>query len=170
MGLLQNSIVSSRMDYFGGSEKIWPNDNNEKEEYDNEYDGEEDEYVQNEEPLEGLNEDFVNYIKKVKTSLYDNTILSAKLGTSDAQDDTLRDEYLNHVNKVYLLAIRAQKDNNTHNNNNKLIDTFPEEAKEAIKNVLKWIEDYFSKNQPFDTIPYESYITQQLHVYPYRQN
>jgi hypothetical protein len=49
-------------------------------------------------------------------------------------------------------------------------DTFPEGAKDAIKNVLKWIEDYFSKNQPSDTIPYESYITQQLHVYPYRQN
>jgi len=166
MGLLQNSIVSSRMDYFGGSDNVWSS--NEKELFDNEYDGEEDDYVQNEEPLEDLSEDFVNHIKNVKTSLYDNTILSAELGTTGAQDDTLRDKYLNHVNKVYILAIRAQKDNNTHNN--KVIDTFPEGAKDAIKNVLKWIEDYFSKNQPFDTIPYESYITQQLHVYPYSQN
>ena len=155
------------MDYLGGSDNIWPN-NDEKEEYDNEYEGEEDEYVQNEEPLEKLSDDFINHVKNVKNSLHDNTVMSAKLGTAEAQDDSLRDEYLNHVNKVYILAIKAQKDTNIHNS--KMINTFPEKSRDIIKQALKWIEDYFSKNQQHDTVPYESYLTEQLHVYPFSQN
>ena len=153
------------MDYVGGSENTG---NNENDEFDNEYDGEEDDYVQNEEPLEELNDDFKNKIQEVKINLYNNTVMLPALGTPEAQDDKLRKEYLKHVNNLYILMLRAQNGKNTFND--KMITRFPEGSREVIIDVLKWIENYFNKNNIPDTIPYSDHITQQFHVYPYIRN
>lgn len=136
----------------------------EQDETDSEY--EDDEYVQNEVPPPSLNDEFVNNVLKVKHSLYDNTILSPELGTSDAQSTKPIQDYLNHVNNVYILAINAQKGQV----NETALSSFPKESRESIQFVLKWLADYFSKNRIPDTIPYSDFIHKSFHDYQFVQN
>jgi hypothetical protein len=137
----------------------------EEDETDSEYEDDE-EYIQNEVPPPSLNEEFVNNVLKVKHSLYDNTILSPELGSSEAQSTKVLQDYLNHVNNIYILSINAQNGKISEEDINK----FPKESRESIRFVLKWIVDYFSKNQIPDTIPYSDFLHRSFHEYQFVQN
>lgn len=127
---------------------------------------EEEEYEQNETPPETLNDDFVNNILGVKHSLYDNIVLAPQLGTEKAQSKDVLQEYLNRLNDVYVMSVKAQSGNRV---NGEQVNVFPEGSRQAIIQTLDWITDYFSKNRIPDTIPYSDYIRKSLHDYQFVQ-
>lgn len=134
------------------------------EESDDDY--EDDEYVPNEVSPPDVDETFRKNVLNVKHILYENTILSPNLGTSDAQSNNLLAEYLKNINAVYVLSINAQKGVVNESELNK----FPEKSRKAIKDMLVWLSDYFKKNRIPDTIPYEDYINKSFKEYQFVQD
>ena len=139
------------MDFFGGDR--WSDD-------------EDEEYQQNEQPPKGIETDFSNQILALKHKIYDETVLSPDINEESAQNDRLLDDYLKHINKVYVLAVISQNGKKNARN----LDEFPKGAQESIQKTLDWLEMFFSKNRIPDTIPYVHYIRNQLHVYPFVQD
>ena len=139
------------MDFFGGDR--WSDD-------------EDEEYQQNEQPPKGIETDFSNQILALKHKIYDETVLSPDIHEESAQNDRLLDDYLKHINKVYVLAVISQNGKKNARN----LDEFPKGAQESIQKTLDWLEMFFSKNRIPDTIPYVHYIRNQLHVYPFVQD
>lgn len=140
------------MDFFGGDR--WSDDEVDEE------------YQQNEQPPKGIEEDFSNHVLALKHKIYDETVLSPSIDEESAQKDGLLDDYLKHVNKVYILAVVSQNGKKNAIN----LDEFPKGAQESIQKALDWLEMFFSKNRIPDTIPYIHYIRNQLHVYPFVQD
>lgn len=140
------------MDFFGGDR--WSDDEGDEE------------YQQNEEPPKGVDKDFANHVLTMKHKMYDETVLLPNIDEEDAQNNELLNDYLKHINKVYVLAMICQngKKNEIH------LDEFPKGAQESIQKTLDWLEMFFSKNKIPDTIPYVHYIRNQLHVYPFVQD
>ena len=149
---------ASRMDFLGGSEDTWEEESDNS---DNDSD-----FQPNEEPLEDINPEFVNNILNVKHSLYDNTILEPEVETNKAQNNEVLQSYLDKINKVYMLAITAQNGKR----NAYQLEIFPKDTRQIIQTTLQWIEDYFSKNQIPDTIPYSDFIRKSLHEYQFVQD
>jgi hypothetical protein len=131
---------------------------------DDEY--EDDEYIQNEISPPDLDNQFVENALKVKHSLYDNIVLAPEMGTKDAQNPKVLQQYLKNLNQVYILSLNAQKGKVSDES----LKVFPKGSQESIKFTLKWISDYFSKNQPPDTIPYSDFIRKSFHEYQFVQN
>jgi len=140
------------MDIFGGDR--W-----EEEEDD-------DEYKQNDQAPKGIDKEFAKNVLDIKHKLYDETVLSPDMEEDRAQNNELLNDYLNHVNKVYVLAVVSQNGKKNARN----LDEFPKGTQEAIQRTLDWLETFFSKNQVSDTIPYTHYIRNQFHVYPFVQD
>ena len=140
------------MDFFGGDR--WSDDEDDEE------------YQQNEQPPKGIEGEFANYVLTLKHKLYDETVLSPNMNEANAQNDELLDDYLKHINKVYVLAVVSQNGKKNARN----LDEFPKGAQESIQKTLDWLEMFFSKNRIPDTIPYVHYIRNQLHVYPFVQD
>ena len=140
----------------------WP-DNDTDSEY------EDDEYQQNEAPIPPLNKEFTDNILRVKHSLYENTVLAPELGSSNIQDNDIIQDYLKHLNDVYLLAIVAQNGRINISHNKEKLNKFPPATRDIILNTLEMIEDFFSKNTP-DTIPYSDFIRKSLHEYQFIQD
>lgn len=140
------------MDLFGGDR--WSDDEDDEE------------YQQNDQPPKGIEGDFSKHIIDLKHKIYDETILSPTMDEESSQKDELLDEYLKHINKVYVLAVVSQNGKKNARN----LDEFPKGAQESIQKALDWLEMFFSKNRIPDTIPYVHYIRNQLHVYPFVQD
>ncbi len=136
----------------------WDNSDNESE-----Y---EDDYIQNEVPPPGLNEEFIKNILSIKHSLYDDIILSPELGTKEAQDNSLIQKYVKQLNNVYILTLTAKKGIIDENS----LKEYKPETREQIKNILVWISEFFKKNHINDTIPYENFLYTMLHEYPFIQD
>ena len=137
----------------------WPN--NEESDDDN---NDDDEIIQNEEVPIDIDENFKNNVVNLKHELYENTVLSPKLNTDEAQSMDPLEKYLENINNVYILSINAQK-GKINNNLNK----FPKDTRVLISNLLSWIADYFKKNEVVDIIPYEKYIEKSFKEYPFVQ-
>jgi hypothetical protein len=131
-------------------------------------DEENEEYEYNDVPPEGINDDFRQKLIDLKHKVYNNTVLSPEIGSEKVHNNGLLQEYLNNINHIYILSISAQNKNNIIDSD-KLKD-FPEEIQNNIKDVLEWIQDYFTKNSIPDTIPYTDYIRNTLKIYPFSQN
>jgi hypothetical protein len=136
----------------------------EPEESDGEYD--EEEYIQNDIMPQEVDQEFRNNVLNVKHILYDNIILKPEIGTLQAQNNNLLQEYLTNINHVYILSLNAQKGII----NESELTKFPESARKPIKQVLNWLADYFKKNRIPDTIPYEDYITKSFKEYQFVQD
>jgi hypothetical protein len=130
---------------------------------DDEYD---EEYIINEVPPPDINDEFRKNILGIKHILYDNTVLSANLGTDRAQDNNLLVDYLRNINQVYILCLNAQKGIVNEEDLKKI----PEGVRNKVKSVLNWLADYFRKNRAPDTIPYEDYINKSFREYQFVQN
>jgi hypothetical protein len=140
----------------------WPTDEENEENEENE--GDDDEIIQNEEPPMDIDENFKKNVVIVKQTIYEKTVLSPELNTDEAQSIDPLEKYSKNINNLYILSVNAQK--GKINNN---LDKFPKETRELISNLLRWIADYFKKNQVADTIPYESYIQKSFKEYPFVQ-
>ena len=121
---------------------------------------------QNETPPLDVDNEFAKSVLKTKHTLYDTTVLSPDIDEDNAQNNELLNEYLKHMNKVYVLAVISQNGKKNARN----LDEFPKGAQEAIHHTLEWLETFFSKNQIPDTIPYTHYIRNQFQVYPFIQD
>ena len=135
-------------------------DNETEEEY-------EEEWVKREDPLPELNPEFRENVLKVKHSLYNNIVLSPNLGTDGAQDNKVLQDYLEKLNKVYIMSITSE-------NGKKIPDEalliFPEETRKLIRSTLDWILDFFNKNHISLTVPYSEHIRKSFHDYQFVQN
>jgi hypothetical protein len=131
-----------------------------------ESDEEDDEYVQNDTPPPDLDEQFMKNILEMKHKLYDDIILSPSLGTKEAQDNTLIEKYIKQLNNVYILTINAKKGILDESS----LTQYTPKTREQIKNILVWISDFFKRNHISDTIPYDNYLHNMFHVYPFVQD
>lgn len=128
--------------------------------------GYDEEYIQNEIPPPPINNEFVDNILKIKHSLYDDIILSPRLGTKEAQDNNLIQKYLEQLNKVYILTINAKKGII----DDKSLTRYSPKTRELIKNTLVWISNYFKHNNIMDIIPYEDYLHKMFREYQFIQD
>jgi hypothetical protein len=128
----------------------------------------EDEGHQNEVPPPEISQEFIDHILDIKHKLYDNIVLSPKLGTQDAQSPEVLQEYLNKLNVVYVMAVNVQ--NGKNEQIDAKINEFPPESRESIRSGMKWIRDYFRSNMPPDTIPYSDFIRKSLNEYQFVQD
>lgn len=114
----------------------------------------------------GIDEDFRKRLLKAKHRLYHTIMFAPALGTKEAHDNQLLQDYLYHLNAFYVVAVRAQDE--------PIEDTqlliFPKSTRSIIKEVLDWITIYFQKNSIPYTIPYEQCIKANLHTYQFMQN
>lgn len=161
------------MDLFGSTTDItnkWHNTENDTTYTDNDDDNDSQEML-NEIPPPDISDEFKERILDVKHSLYDTIVLSPELGSKKAQSNSVLQEYLNKLNKVYILCMNAQNSLDVVHPQqiDKNLDEFPEGAREKIRMALKWIADFFSKNRIPDTIPYTNFIRNNLHEYQFVQ-
>lgn len=138
-------------------------DDNSDSDYEDEgYDG-----YPNEVPPPEMSQDFIDHILDIKHTLYDTIVLAPKLGTQDAQNPDVLQEYLNKLNTVYVMAVNAQ--NGQTGSLDKKIQEFPTESQKSIRSAIQWIKDYFRSNMPPDTIPYSDFIRKSLNEYQFDQ-
>lgn len=121
---------------------------------------------QNETPPKGVDKELSKNVLNTKHKLYEETVLKRDKNDDSAQDNKLIDTYLDHIRKVYVLAVISQNGKK----NTKNLDEFPDGARDAVQHTLDWLEGFFNKNQIPDTIPYVDYIRNHFHVYPFVQN
>lgn len=124
------------------------------------------EYEQNEIMPPDIDEEFKNDIVNLKHIIYENTILTPELGTTDAQSLKSLQDYLNNINYIYILSLNAQKGEINDNDLNK----FPENVREPLRKILYWLANYFKKNRLPDMIPYEDYIRKSFKEYQFVQD
>lgn len=118
-------------------------------------------------PIPEVSDEFRKKVLTLKHSLYDNTVLAPELGTIDAQSNKVLDKYVKKINKIYRLSLGAQKGLVAKEST---LEEFPAATRENIRWVLRWIADFFPKNSVVKTIPYEDFLRNSFHVYPFNQN
>lgn len=124
------------------------------------------EEIRDETPLPDIDKEFKDNVLQMKHSLYENIVLAPTLETAAAQDNTVLDDYMNKVNKVYLLSLNAQKRLKVKDTS---LSEFPTASRDIIRQTLQWIENFFANNTIAKTVPYEDFIHSRLHVYPFVQ-
>ena len=107
---------------------MWKDDSDSEEEYNEEFNI----------PPNDIDSDFVNDLLNIKHELYEEIVLTPKLGTSDAQNNNLLNIYLERIRAFYLLSKDAQNGLNSQNNakniNNALV-YFSKESQQRIKKI-----------------------------------
>jgi len=124
------------------------------------YDSDSD-YKQNDTPPLDIDENFRNNMLNIKHKLYEKLV-----NEPEDSDDNLHN-YMKKLNTLYVMTLNAQTDKINPSN---MLNQFPPELQEQIGNILVWIQDYFKKNEPCDTIKYEDYIRKTLHDYQFIQH
>jgi hypothetical protein len=136
-------------------------DSSSEDEYENENE------KRNNDPLPEMDSEFRKKVMNIKHSLYKASILSPELGTVQAQNNGILQDYLNKINVIYVLSLRAQ-------NGKKIMEKelmiFPEEVREELRVVLEWIDSFFRNNHIAETIPYSDYLRKSFHDYQFVQN
>jgi hypothetical protein len=117
---------------------------------------EEEEYIQNEVPPPDIDDEFREAILEAKRSLSTNIINGPDLGTRNAQDIKIVNNYIKALNNLYVLSLNAEKGFTVVNDSN--LNKFPLESREKVKTALNFITDYFKKLSVVDKIPYTNYI------------
>lgn len=140
-------------------------------EYDEETESDEEEETGNvyrdETPVSEVSDEFRKRVLALKHSLYDNTVLAPEMGSADAQSNIVLDNYVHKINKVYRLSLGAQKGLIAKEST---LAKFPVATRDKLQWVLRWIADFFPKNGVAKTIPYEDFLRNSFHVYPFDQN
>lgn len=147
MAFLQNSPPRSRM-----LDDRWSSDS-------------EDEELQNETPLNGVDPEFRNKLVAIKHNLYDKFVYSPDETSDKSQDINILRDYLNHLNNFYVLTIHAQDGQVIEDS----INTFPLDMQKDIREIVEWIRLYFENNGREDTLPYSRLMVQVLHEDPFVQ-
>jgi hypothetical protein len=141
---------------WGGEINRWNSDSN---------DSSDTEDLQNETPLKGVDPEFRNTLIKIKQQLYDQIVYSPDEQSNNAQDLGLLQDYLTHLNCIYLLTIHARNGLTQYSS----IETLPVSLQASIRDLLQWIHEYFHNNVKEDTLPYSRTIDQVLHEDPFVQ-
>lgn len=125
-----------------------------------------DEIIPNDEPSADIDNEFRKKVLDLKHILYENTVLSPKLGTVDAQNTSLANKYLGYINNIYILCEKAKHGQIDKND----LRQFPTETRELINNILVSITNYFKNKEEVDKIPYIDYINKSFREYQFSQN
>ena len=123
-----------------------------------------DENIQNEISPPLIDDNFKTNLVNLKKKLHEIVITGPKLGTPNAQSDKVFNTYREHIINIYKLFKKAQNGTITTNS----LSQFPEDSRESISNLLKFINSYFKnpKNKTEDMLPYEHAI-ENFKKYPY---
>jgi hypothetical protein len=124
-----------------------------------------DEEVMNETPPQGVDDEFKKKVRVAKRSLYQNIVLAPQLGTKNAQNNQILNQYLNKLNSLYVMAINAQSGRFVEGE----LSSFPAPTQAAIKDMIHAIMKSFKENNVPDVIPYADYIKKMLHEYQFLQ-
>ena len=138
---------------------MWPNN----EESDDDYNDEDS--ILNEEPPPDVDENFKKSVSNLKHTIYEATVLSPDLGTEEAQNNRVLEDYINVLNNVNNLSKQAQKGKINKNE----LNQFPKEIQEPINNLLTSITDHSKNNSPADTITRIDHIQNSFKVHPFIQ-
>jgi len=133
----------------------WESDSDNSDNSENSDNSDSEETVTNNKPLPDIDHDFRKNVLDIKHILYTTIVLSPELGSPTIHSNELLDTYLNTLNNVYIMALRAE---NGTNITEKELAFFPEESREAIRGMLGWMVEFFNKNHISETIPYSEYI------------
>jgi hypothetical protein len=125
------------------------------------------EIIKNDNPLPEISKEFRDNVLNVKHSLYNNIVLSPELGTQNAQNNEVLQDYLEKINKVYILSLSAE---NGKKIPEEALLVFPEESRKMIRVTLDWILNFFKNNHISDTVPYSDHIRKSFHDYQFVQN
>ena len=158
------------MEYFGGAptKNIVENMNESIESTESDSEDE-----RNNSPPPDVPKELRDNIQNIKYLLYKNIVLSPELGTKDAQNPKLIDEYLDKLNTVYILSTKATNGVRLNSAKLNLVDsltTFPADTQDIIQKTLKWIYTFFKKNQIHNTIPCSAYIKYSLKENQFKQD
>ena len=118
----------------------------------------------NEAAFTGINLEFKNLVQNAKLQLYTSIVEGPPITSVDAQDNTLLIKYLKKSNRLCNMCTRlyALSDQRLK----KKLSTFPLQTHDAIKQLLNWLQAFYSNNKEVDTIPYRDYLDVQLKRYP----
>jgi len=116
-----------------------------------------------------MDPNFVDQVSNIKRSIYNVIILSKDPDTDEGQDDRLRQIYQIKVRRVYGLCEQAMNNSLSDPKNAVELNKIPNEARGMVKEIMVWIDDFFKKNAPCNTIPYSDYLEQKLKIYPFDQ-
>jgi hypothetical protein len=114
-------------------------------------------------PLPGLDDAFLQKTKDLKWAVYENTVLKPEESTPEAQQNELLRVYQKMLMRAHRLlgiaqgrSIRPQE-----------YDAFPPEVRPLLRELCEWLSA-FSSGKPLSMIiPYTSYLQQSLTVYPF---
>ena len=111
-----------------------------------------------------LDPTFVSNLQQIKQALYQTTVFGPSLNSENAQDNAILNEFLQGLNQLYEMSLRAQE-------GKPLVEErlrgFPATLQPSIQELLEWIRVYFQKNTPRTRIPYTHYLSRTLRIYPF---
>lgn len=152
-------ITRDKMSYFDKEER-------EKEEEEEE----EEDTLQNEESLPQIDSTFNKLVLLIKKTLYKNIVLSPPLNTKKAQDNKLLVSYLEKLSSLHKLCLHVQYYTLSEKKLNEIVEKYPNETRNMIKTLIKWLMTFFSRNNISDIMPYTHYLENKLYYYPLVQN
>jgi hypothetical protein len=112
---------------------------------------------------------FKDLVRTAKIQLYECIVKRPPITSEKAQDNQLLIDYLTKLNLLYQLCDGVNTSTLSATKVEKKLSTFPLQTQETIKLLLRWLTDFFNKNQYVDTIPYSDYLDVQFRRYPFLQ-
>ena len=119
-----------------------------------------------ESPSSPLDPSFVRNVTDTKYKLYQTIVFQPELDSNTSQDNAILNKYLQQLNHLHQLSIRAQEGVPVKRLERHLA-AFPMELQEPIRALLEWIRAYFQANRPIKTTPYSHYLESSFRTYPF---
>lgn len=123
-------------------------------------------------PINTIDPEFRLHVLNTKRNVYNSIVFQKNENTKDAQDvDTVLQLYLRIINNIYLILQEE------HIENMQTIDwslspwnEIPDTIRDDITKLIVWYFTFLQNNHRIeDRIPYQDYIENSFHVYPYHQ-
>ena len=125
----------------------------------------------NESILPDVSLDFRKQLMKTKRKLYNSTVFESEGDKSELQDTMILKKYLRLLSILHkILDIQFMQNLQKIQWSSQPWKEFPQQTNEDIANLLYMYSEFLRNNQSQSSrIPYEDYIHNSLHVYPYHQ-
>lgn len=125
--------------------------------------------------LSDIDKEFIEKNIGLKQEIYNTIVLSHRMFSKQSQSLKVLEDYILALKYIYLLF----KNNSCKKNCNDIIDTklnsiphtniktYLSKIKKTIENKLNWMNNFYSKNNITDNIPYDHKLLSCYIEYPY---